>query len=31
MIAYLSHIAVLSFFWGVLLISVLVIKRTISN
>jgi hypothetical protein len=35
MIAYIAamlmHIAALSFFWGVLLISVLVIKHTIKN
>lgn len=27
----ISHIAVLSFFWGVLLLSVLVIKHTIKG
>ena len=29
MIAYLAHIGVISFFWGVLLLSILVIKHTI--
>jgi hypothetical protein len=31
MIAYLAHIAVISFFWGVLLITVLAMKRTIEG
>jgi hypothetical protein len=31
MIAYLSHIAVLSFFWGVLALSILTIYHTVKG
>lgn len=31
MIAYLAHIGVISFFWGVLLITVLAMKHTIEG